>query len=257
MRKSLILLAALAFLAGCKTDLYSNISEREVNEMMGVLMQNGITATKVSVSDGLFSLQVDSSEISAALAILDAQGLPRGSRQSIGEVFQRSGMISSPFEERIRYIYALGEEVAQTIQQIDGVLVARVHIVMPEDPPLGQPPRPSSAAVFIRQRAGFDLEFLTPQIRRLVSSSIEGVDYESVTVVLVEAQPSQPLVSPSEDLRTVLPGLQLHAASVTTFWTVVGGLAAACAVFLGTTVFVALRGRMRRRKTEDGAEELA
>jgi len=256
MRKTLILLSAVVFLAACKTDLYSNITEREANEMMAVLFQNGIEASKTPVRDGMFNLQVDASDISSSLSVLDAQGLPRNERQSIGQVFERSGMISSPFEERVRYVYALGEEVAQTLQQIDGILVARVHIVMPEEPALGQEAQPSSAAVFIRYQPGRDFDFLTPQIRRLVSSSIEGVEYEAVTVVLVEAQPAPGANMMVTDYQTLLPGLTVRNGSVTMFWSLFGGLAGATALFMALTIILALRGR-RRRRGDDGDEEAA
>ena len=257
MRHSLLVLVALLFLAGCKTDLYSNITEREANQMMAALMQNGIVASKTPVRDGLFTLQVDSSDIASALTVLDRNGLPQRNRQSIGQVFQRSGMISSPFEERVRYVFALGEEVAQTIQQIDGILEARVHIVMPEEPALGQQARPSSAAVFIRQQAGYDLEFLTPQIRRLVSSSIEGVEYEAVTVVLVEAQPAAIAAAATSDYQTPIPGISVRSSSVTPFWSLVGGLVAACLLFMATTVALALRNRRGRRDASDNDGEAA
>jgi len=230
MRRILLVTAMLMALAGCKTDLYSNISEREANEMMSILLTSGIEAEKLAVKDGNYTLQVDNGDVARALALLDSQGLPRGSRKSIGEVFQRQGMISSPFEERVRYVHALGEEVAQTIQQIDGVLVARVHVVMPEEPALGQQSRPFSAAVFIRQQAGFDLEYLTPQIRRLVASSIEGVPYESVTVVLVEAQPVAQAHGNGAEFSSAFPGIHVRNGSVGTFWAL---FAAMSAVIIG------------------------
>lgn len=257
IRRWLLLMVALVALAGCRTDLYTNVTEREANEMMAALLQNGISAEKAPLRDNLFALSVGNADVSQALTILDELGLPRRNRQSIGEVFQRAGMISSPFEERVRYIHALGEEVAQTLQQIDGILVARVHIVMPEEPGLGQQARPSSAAVFIRQRQGYDLEFLTPQIRRLVSSSIEGVDYEAVTVVLIEAQPAPRLnENGRSELNQVIPGLVLHQASVGTFWTIAGGMGAALVLLLATTVLLTirlLRGGKRRAEGDGDA----
>jgi type III secretion protein J len=214
--------ASLFLLTACQTEIYSNLSEREANEMLAALMENGINASKTSLGDENFGVTVANAEVRNALAILNDQGLPQSSRQSIGQVFAKSGIVSSPFEERVRYIYALGE-VAQTLQQIDGVLVARVHIVMPEAPELGQEAKPSSAAVFIKQKVGFDLDFLVPQIRRLVANSIEGVNYEEVSVVLVEAQPQASGDRPeTSDMVEPLPGLQLTAASTGTFWMMLG-----------------------------------
>ncbi|MCZ8151786.1 MAG: type III secretion inner membrane ring lipoprotein SctJ [Rhodobacteraceae bacterium] len=220
------LLCAFLFLAACQSELYSGLPERDVNEMMSVLLSGGIQAEKVAV-DETFAIQVASSDVQRALEILNANGLPRGERESIGAVFARSGIVSSPFEERVRYVYALSEEVARTLQEIDGVLVARVHIVMPEAPALGEVAAPSSAAVFIRTREGYDLEYLTPQIRRLVANSIEGLSFDAVTVILVEARP--PSIDPERaeaTLRAVLPGVQVHMSSVGLFWSWFGGLIA-------------------------------
>lgn len=258
MLRLLALVAVVLALAGCRTDLYTNVSEREANEMMSALMSEGIMARKVAGRDNLFTVAVDNADVSTALAILDSKGLPRRDRSSIGQVFARSGIVSSPFEERVRYIYALGEEVAQTIQQIDGVLVARVHVVMPEEPGLGQTARPSSAAVFIKQRAGHDLEFLTPQIRRLVSNSIEGVDFEAVTVVLVEAVPPTIANGNGSDLVQVLPGLALHNASVGTFWSWLAGLGALLTTLVLLSAYLGWRlMRAGRGPQPDGDEDMA
>jgi type III secretion protein J len=231
--RRLLILPFFLILAGCQTEIYSALPEREVNEMMSVLLDAGVQATKIASDDG-FALTVDSSSVQRALEVLSANGLPRGSRESIGQVFAKSGIVSSPFEERVRYVYALSEEVAQTLQEIDGVLVARVHIVMPEAPALGEVAKPSSAAVFIRTREGYDLEYLTPQIRRLVANSIEGLTFDAVTVILVEARPPANQAEREEAvLRAVLPGLQVHMASVTTFWIWFGATLALLVAALG------------------------
>ncbi|WP_284262727.1 type III secretion system inner membrane ring lipoprotein SctJ [Roseicyclus amphidinii] len=249
-------LAGLLLLGACQAELYSSITEREANEMLVVLLAEGIDARKINAGDGTFSLSVGDGDVQRALAILDANGLPRSDRASIGQVFAGGGIVSSPFEQRIRYIYALGEEVAQTLQQIDGVLVARVHIVMPEDPALGQEVRPSSAAVFIKQRAGYDLDFLVPQIRRLVANSIEGVDVEAITVALVEASPEPVAQSGMGEVpMATLLGVQMPRASVQTVTMALGGLALLAVLALGAAGFLAYRLRAlqgRRTEAEDG-----
>lgn len=209
-------------LTACNQDVYSDLSETEANQMLAELISHGVGATKTAKGKEGFTISVDSSEMLKALAVLKDAGFPRRSRDSIGKVFQKSGIMSSPFEERVRYIYALGEEVAQTISNIDGVVTARVHIVMPEAPQLGQAPKPSSAAVFIKYQPGVDIEYFVPQIRRLVSSSIEGLDYAAVTVVLDEAIPTK-AAPPSQggDMTTVFLGFSIKTSDVPLFWTVV------------------------------------
>lgn len=251
-----VLLSSVLLLAACQSELYSGLPERDVNEMMSVLLNGGVQAEKVAVDEG-FALHVSNSDVQLALEILNANGLPRGARDSIGAVFARSGIVSSPFEERVRYVYALSEEVARTIQEIDGVLVARVHIVMPEEPALGEPAAPSSAAVFIRTREGYDLEYLTPQIRRLVANSIEGLTFDAVTVILVEARPPAIASDRGEaTLRDVLPGVQVHMGSVASFWGWFGGLAGLLVAALGAAVWLGL-DRFGKARRSAAAEEPA
>lgn len=247
-RPALRLAAAglLLLLAGCQADLYSNLTETEANEMLGVLLANDVSADKKALGEGVFTLVVGKDDILRSLDILKNSGLPRIEGASMGQVFAKSGIVSSPFEERIRYVYALGEDVAKTIQQIDGVLTARVHIVLPEKAEFGQDVKPSSAAVFIKQRPQVDLDFLVPQIRRLVSNSIEGVSFDNVAVVLVEAQeaPLMPSDRATPQLRDVLPGVKVAVASMGTLWMWLGGFAAVLGLSLiANVVLVVTRAR--------------
>ena len=130
LARCLAMCAAL-LLAACQSELYSNITESEANEMLAVLIQHGLGARKTAAGDERFNISVSEDEVLRALQVLREAGLPRTQRSTMGQVFARSGIVSSPFEERIRFVYALGEEVSGTLEQIDGVLSARVHIVLP------------------------------------------------------------------------------------------------------------------------------
>lgn len=250
-----LMLLCMLVLSACKVELYSSLTESEANEMLAVLMSSGI-ATEKSKLDETFTLRVEEDDMVRAITILTAKGYPKTSRQSIGSVFQKGGIISSPFEERVRYIYALGEEVAQTLSQIDGVLTARVHVVLPDQPQLGQPVKPSSAAVFIKHEPGVDLEFFVPQIRRLVSSSIEGMDYSAVTVVLTEALPPElSSVEADQAMISVIPGLTVKQSDASYFWWLLYGALAVILLLFAAIVTVGIllfRHRPRQRKAAPG-----
>ena len=70
-----MLLGAFLFLSACQTEIYSSLSERDANEMMAVLLEGGVQASKVAGKEGL-SLQVDNSDVQRALEILSSNGLP-------------------------------------------------------------------------------------------------------------------------------------------------------------------------------------
>ena len=249
------LLLCLVVLSACKTDLYRNLSEREANEMLAVLISNNIEVTKEYLGDEGVTLRLEEADLPRAIDVLKQNGFPRESRETMGTVFEKSGIMSSPFEELVRFVYALGEEVSQTLSEIDGVLTARVHIVLPDEPDFGEQLTPSSAAVFIKHRVGVDLDFATPQIRRLVSSSIEGVTYDDVTVLLVEAERPNVSARPntSSSVVEIVPGLGIRETDERVFWWAVGGVGGALVLLLLTNL-VTLLGFSKARKARRSAE---
>ena len=82
-------LALAAALAGCSTELYSNLSEREANQMVQVLSRDGIEANRTATADGKYSVSVASSDFSLAVA----NSLPQACRARISA---RLGRCSTP-----------------------------------------------------------------------------------------------------------------------------------------------------------------
>lgn len=184
-------LAAL-LLAGCgrQVELMAAMPEGEANEVMAALQNAGISATKVPGKEGMVGLTIDADTVGRAVDLLREKGLPRERFAGMGQVFRKEGLISSPLEERARYLYALSQELGATLSQIDGVIVARVHVVLPERSATGEAAVPSSAAVFIKHQEGYSLDTVQPLIRRLVTNSIPGLTADKVSIVLVNAQPT-------------------------------------------------------------------
>jgi type III secretion protein J len=182
---ALILLFALA---GCKVALYSNLNEQEANEIVAALSAEGIDASKNRLEGSNWQVEVEEGRMGSALELLRAQGLPAERYATMGEVFQKQGLVSTPSEERMRYIYAVSQELAQTLRNVDGVVAARVHVVIPANDPLGDKIRPSSAAVFIKHRPDVDIRLLAPAVKDMVAHSIEGLTHDQVSLSLFEAR---------------------------------------------------------------------
>lgn len=187
------LLVAAGLLAGCtpRVELMAAIPEPEANEIMAALQNAGIPVDKKPGKEGLVGISIPASQMGRAVDLLREKGLPRERFAGMGQVFKKEGLISSPLEERARYLHALSQELGATLSQIDGVTFARVHVVLPERTIPGEAPVPSSAAVFIKHQDGFNLDTLQPLVRRLVTHSIPGLAPEKISVILVNAQPSR------------------------------------------------------------------
>lgn len=206
---AMLMLCSVTLLAACtgKVDLLTGITESDGNEALSALLDAGLNADKQVTKDGT-NIRIASNDVGRALETLAALGLPRERFDGMGEIFRKEGLVSSPLEERARYIYALSQELANTLTQVDGVLTARVHVVLPERGSVGEATLPSTAAVFIKHRRDYTLDALQPQIRRLVTHSIPGLREDQVTVVLFPAQPVTSGVAHTSSLGTTDASLQ-------------------------------------------------
>lgn len=181
-------LSLLLAACGSRVDLFGSMAADDANEVLAALLKAGIPADKQTGKEGV-SIRVPDDKVGQALQILRENGLPRERFDGMGQIFKKEGLISSPLEERARYIYALSQELSDTLSKIDGVLYAKVHVVLPERGTAGDSGTPATAAVFIKHQDGVSLELLQPQIRRLVTNSIPGLTGERVSIVLVSGLP--------------------------------------------------------------------
>lgn len=178
----------LLLLAGCGQQvLYTSLPEKEANDMASILLANNINCEKLSGAENTWNVSVDKSQFSQAVQLLNEAGYPKDTFSSLGDVFKKSGLVSSPTEERIRFMHALSDELAETLTHIHGVVTARVHIVLPDNDPYTDKITPSSASIFISHLPQINLEDCTKDIRQLVTNSIEGLSYDKVTLSMFPA----------------------------------------------------------------------
>ena len=183
--------AAAITLTGCDKEvrLNTNLEETQANLIVAALLDADISCHKTPGDEGKWNVEVAESSFAEAANLLEKKGLPRRAYNGVGEVFKKSGMVSSPSEERIRFMDALAQDLARTISGIDGVLDARVHIVLPENDPFARNALPSSAAVALRARWDADLTEYIPSIKGLVKNAIEGLTFEKITVTVFQDPP--------------------------------------------------------------------
>jgi type III secretion protein J len=222
MRKRIVYFSALLLLAlcGCQESLYSGLDEKEATVMMAYLMEQGVACGKMKAKEG-WDLTVGKEDLPAAVRILEREGYPRHEYKNMGEIFGAKGLISSPQEDRIRYIFALSQEIAETISQIDGVLSSRVHLVLPENDPLSDSLKPSSASVFVKYLPTSSVPRNVTQIKQLVLNGVEGLTMDKVSVVTVPGT----LVESASVPAVRMAGMQLYKNSVLPLAGICGGLA--------------------------------
>jgi type III secretion protein J len=216
-----VTLAALLVLSACQTELYSALPQQEANEMLALLLQKGLNASKSLAKDGTNTLLIDDQKFATAVELLRARGYPRAKFSTINDVFQPCGLIASPVQEQARFLWALGQELSRTVSQIDGVLTARVQVVLPDNDILKREPTPSSASIFVRYDETSRVPNLVPQMKMLVANSVQGLSYDKVSVVLVPV----PHVDVPAQVAEKVPYWQLP-------WLIGGGAIAALSLLL-------------------------
>ena len=134
-----------------------------------------------------FDIIVPESQGVEAMALLNQVGLPRKPSQNLLNIFSNVGLVPSQMQEQIRYRAGLADQIASTIRKIDGILDAEVIISYPEEDPLnpGKFKGKITASVFVKHNGVLDdpNSHLISKIKRLVASSVTGLNYDDVTVI--------------------------------------------------------------------------
>jgi type III secretion protein J len=180
---SLVFLLALVLAACGRTELYQNLSESTANELLGALLERGLAAEKVNQGKSGFAVIVDKEDRLRALTILRDLGLPKPDYEGLGVVFRKEGMMSSPLEEKARFSYAISQELSASCSRLDGVVDARVHVVLREKDILTGSVTPTSAAVMLRHTPDAPVDRYIPQIRNLVLQAVPDVEPERISVL--------------------------------------------------------------------------
>lgn len=242
LRRAGIAATLCLFLAGCQTQLYGNLPEREANAVLAALTNAAIVAEKRPGAEGTYAVFVDEADFGRAVGILDALALPGRKYDDLGTVFGKGAMFSTPMEEKARYLYAMQEELSQTVASIDGVLAARVHLVLPEQDQMGKEIQMPSAAVFVKHidDERHDPLYQQREIRRLVAASVPSLSEERIVVTFFPVQPVREAPY-RERIKTIL-GMRISEQSERQFWWIFGGAAGGCVLLGG----LALAGWLRR-----------
>ena len=237
-------LLALLLLTGCKTEIYQGLSENQANTMLSVLLRHGIPAEKISAKSG-YSIAVQENRIIQALEVLKDNSLPRENFQNLGKVFSAEGMISSATEEQARLAFAISQELADTFSRIDGVLTARVHVVLSQTDLNTGNVTPPSAAVFLRHTPESQATRLISHIRELTANAVPGLLQDKVSVMLVPVRETVSVPMPQQE-NVVQDNTKLYVFSG------VGILLALAVGGFGAAAFMHARNRKNTEKENEG-----
>lgn len=243
-------------LVGCSVEILHDVDEATANEVLATLERRGVEGDKartVQGSTSTYTVTVPRGEAAEAWKILRSENLPRPQQAGLGEVFGKTGLVPTATQERALMHHALSGELARTLQSVDGVLEARVHLVLPSRDPLSPPDTPvSRAKASVLLRLGGEAPLKREAIQRLVAGSVKDLEPERVSVVLVHASAGAPAAA-AAPLRSVGPFTVAAGDRAALVATLVAGLVLVALLGAGVIVLVR-RNRVlaARRKGERG-----
>ncbi|QCI18065.1 flagellar basal body M-ring protein FliF [Buchnera aphidicola (Aphis nasturtii)] len=159
--------------------LYNNLSSEDGESIIDYLNQMKIP---YQFSENSGRLLVPKNQIYDIRLHLSEKNLPRN---GIGfEILDKAKFGISQFNEQINYQRALEGELARTIERINIVKRARIHIAIAKNSLFLQDKKKPSASVILSLKPGTQLNSgQTNAILHLISNSISDLSIENITIV--------------------------------------------------------------------------
>ena len=188
-------LAALGLVAAALLGFFGYLGLKMTDEPMGLLfsdvapedaakMTSALDAMKVKyeLAGNGTTILVPEDKVLKLRMELAAKGLPAGG--TVGyEIFDNADALgTTSFLQNINHLRALEGELSRTIQSIDGIEAARVHLVLPERELFSRDKRDPSASLVLKVR-GTLASSQIKAIQQLVASAVEGLTPNHVSIV--------------------------------------------------------------------------
>ncbi|MDL1871323.1 hypothetical protein FBR05_03865 [Deltaproteobacteria bacterium PRO3] len=203
LKKYAILFFSLVFLAGCGQEtLQQGLTEQDATEILVVLYQNGINATKVlteSSEGATYSVTVPKDSIQNARRILVENNLPKKKELGSEGICKEKGLIPTPEEEKCRKLLAKKGDIINSLQRVPGVIDADIVLNVPEISPFNtetqSEARPTASAVIRVKKSPDGYEITEARMQQFISKSVEKLDPRDVSVIISYVQPPQEVLA--------------------------------------------------------------
>ncbi len=176
---AIVLAAALYVNKPAYETLYVGLENSDLNQVSIALAEASLP---FQVGTDGTSIQVPVGTTGQARLLLADKGLPNSANAGY-ELFDNVGSLGlTSFMQEVTRVRALEGEIGRTIQQINGVSAARVHIVMPDVGNFRRGEQKPTASVMIRASSTAGRKAAS-SIRHLVASAVPGLDVDDVTIL--------------------------------------------------------------------------
>ncbi|WP_344698762.1 flagellar basal-body MS-ring/collar protein FliF [Sphingomonas limnosediminicola] len=180
---SAMAIAALAwwsFQTPPQRSLFEGLTDADKSAVVSALSASGIN---YSIDSSTGAVEVGEGDLQRARILLAGQGLPKAA--PAGDALVANLPLGSSRAVEGETLRAAHEaDLARTIEAIDSIKIARVHLATPDPSPFVRDERPPAASVMLTMQTGRTLsEAQVRAVQQLVSSSVSGLSPGDVSVV--------------------------------------------------------------------------
>lgn len=159
--------------------LYSNLSADSAGAIVDKIAESDV---EYQLRSGGTSIYVPSDQVYKLRLAMAKDGLPAATKSGYS-IFDDEKIGVSPLVQQLNKNRAIQDELAKTIQMIDGVVSARLHITRPEETMFGGGNQEATASVMLMLRPGWSIGASSiAAITYIVAGAIEGLAPENVTI---------------------------------------------------------------------------
>jgi flagellar M-ring protein FliF len=161
--------------------LYKNLSKSDAGRVELALTSAGY---RVLVSGDGETVNVLASDIASARMTLAESGISINAEMGWELFDEQSGIAMNSFLQKVNRLRAMEGELARSIQTLDGIQSARVHLVLPEREAFSRVTPEPRASVILRSFPGTAItQKQAIAVRNLISSSVPQLKLGQVTVL--------------------------------------------------------------------------
>ena len=160
--------------------LYADLEYQEAAEVSRRLSELQIRHKLTTDASAILVPEDQARELRLQLA---GEGFPRSGRMGY-EIFDEAQLAMTDFLQKVNFQRALQEELEETLEGLDGVRDARVHLVIPEPSLFTEEQNPVTASITLSLEGNSKLKReKIDAIAYLIGASVEGLDIENVVIV--------------------------------------------------------------------------
>jgi type III secretion protein J len=246
------LLLLLPLLAGCSVPVAGALDDGEANRVVVALEKASVDATKEPdpAAEGKWRVEVLRDDVPRALAIMRDEELPRVAPPGVLDAIGKGSLVPSEAAEHAQLVAGIAGDLERSLQGIDGVLSARVHLNVPSPSPLRDVALPRGSASVLLEHRGSTPPISADSVQRLVAGGVAGLLPTDVAVVLVSRSAPAAGGAGGGDLGHVGP-IAVARTSLRSLQMALVALVALVAVLAAATLV--LYARLARLRAEQAA----